>query len=370
MKSKTPLSADDLPFNGPVVQENGNLCCIAGLPAVLVHQAAFLVTTKVDWVTSAGISIQNFALFNLSNQNNQSMRVFVTGATGFVGSAVVPELIAAGHRVTGLARNEKAAQALTAAGAEVHRGDLEDIDSLKHGAAAADGVIHTGFIHDFTRFQEVCEIDRRAIEAMGSVLGGTDKPFVVTSGIGLFATGQLVTEEDKKPASGVNPRAASEAAVDKLTAQGVRVSVVRLAPSVHGEGDHHGFVPILINIAREKGASVYNERLNSWCAVHRLDAAKLYRLALEKEAAPGTRYHGVAEESILFQAIAQKIGQRLHVPAEARTAAEAAQYFGWFAHFAAMDIRASSLQTRDSLGWEPTQPGLLEDMDGNIYFTR
>ena len=298
------------------------------------------------------------------------MRVFVTGATGFIGSAIVPELIAAGHQVLGLARSEASANALIAAGAEVHRGDLEDTDSLKQGAAASDGVIHAGFIHDFTRFKEMCETDRRAIEVIGSALAGTDRPFVVTSGVGLLSTDQLVTvtEEDSPAASSPNPRIASEEAVDGLAAQGIRVSVVRLAPSVHGEGDH-GFVPMLINIAREKGVSVYSERLNSWCAVHRLDAAKLYRLALEKTAAPGTRYHGVAEEKIPFRDIAAVIGKRLNIPVEAKSAEKAAQFFSWFAHFAAMNISASSKQTQESLGWHPTQPGLLEDMDNDYYFT-
>ena len=296
------------------------------------------------------------------------MRVFVTGATGFIGSAIVPELIGAGHQVLGLARSEKGAQSLIAAGAEVHRGDLQDIDSLRRGAAASDGVIHAGFIHDFTRFQEVCEIDRRAIEEMGAELAGSGRPLVVTSGIALLGNGQHATENDKRPPGSTNPRGASEDAADRLADRGIPVSVVRLSPSVHGEGDHHGFVPMLIKIAREKGIAVYQERLNSWTAVHRLDAARLYRLALEKKAAPGVRYHGAAE-GVLFQDIVKKIGQHLQVPVEARSQEEAAQYFGWFAHFAAMDIKASSEQTQESLGWYPARPGLLEDLESNIYFS-
>ncbi len=297
------------------------------------------------------------------------MRIFLTGATGFVGSALVPELIAAGHTVLGLARNEKAAKKLTAAGAEVHRGDLEDTESLRRGAAAADSVIHTGFIHDFTRFAEMCEVDRRAIEAMGAALKGTDKPFLVTSGINAVTKDGIITEDDRPSPASPNPRK-SEQAADKLAAEGVRVSVIRLAPSVHGKGDY-GFVPMLIGIARQQGTAAYNQdHLNHWCAVHRQDAAKLYRLALEKkEAAPGTRYHGVGEGSILFKDIAHKIGQGLNIPVAAKSGEEVAPYFGGFAPFAAMDMKASSAQTQSVLGWQPAHPGLLEDMDAGHYFS-
>lgn len=297
------------------------------------------------------------------------MRVFVTGATGFVGSAVVQELINAGHQVLGLARSEENAKLLIAAGAEVHRGDLEDLESLRKGAADSDGVIHTGFVHDFTRFKEVCEIDRRAIEAIGAELAGSERPFIITSGIGMLTIkGRLATEKDMPDASNPNPRIASEHAADALAADGVCVSVVRLPPTVHGEGDH-GFVPILIGIARDKGISVYKEEgQNRWPAVHRLDAAKLFRLALEKANSGTVRYHAVAEEGITFREIAEAIGKGLNIPVAGKSPEQAAEHFTWFTHFAGMDCAASGKQTQEILGWHPVQPGLIEDLDKGDYF--
>jgi nucleoside-diphosphate-sugar epimerase len=295
------------------------------------------------------------------------MRVFVTGATGFIGSAIVPELINAGHQVLGLARSDTAAKSLAAAGAKVHRGDVEDLDSLRSGAATSDGVIHTGFIHDFARFKEVCEIDRRAIEALGAALVGTDRPLIVTSGTALVAPGQVATEAMAPTLdSTAMPRVASEEAAQAVVACGVCASVVRLSPSVHGDGDH-GFVPMLISLAREKGVSAFvGDGLNRWTAVHRLDAAHLFRLALEKATA-GARFHGVAEE-VPFRDIAEAIGRSLNIPVVAKSPEEAANHFGWFAAFAGLDCRASTKLTQECLRWRPAQVSLLTDLERGSYF--
>jgi nucleoside-diphosphate-sugar epimerase len=301
------------------------------------------------------------------HKEERIMRIFVTGSTGFVGSAVVQDLIAAGHQVLGLARSDAAAKQLVTAGAHVHRGDLEDLESLRKGAADSGGVIHTGFNHDFSKFKKNCENDRKAIEALGSVLAGSARPLVITSGIGLLPSAQVATEETMPVSPNPNPRVASEEAARAMAARGVYMSVVRLAPSVHGDGDH-GFVPILINMAREKGVSAYiDEGANRWPAVHRLDAAHLFRLAVEK-AAKRAYYHGVAQEGVRFREIAEVIGRRLNIPLAGKSSDEAASHFTWFAHFAAMDVHASSKQTQEVLGWRPTQPGLIADIDRPSYF--
>lgn len=292
------------------------------------------------------------------------MRVFLTGATGFIGSAIVRELIDAGHQVLGLARSDAGAKSLIAAGAQVHRGTLEDLESLRSGAAAADGVIHAAFIHDFNNYAPAAEADRRAIETLGAELAGSDRPLVVTSGtLVLQGPGPLLTEEDK--ANPNFPRKSEDALA--MLSQGVHVVVVRLPPSVHGDGDH-GFVPALINIARKNGVSAYiGDGLNRWPAVHRLDAAHLYRLAIEKGSA-GARYHGIGDEGIPVRNIAEVIGKRLSLPVVAKSPEKAAEHFGWLANFFAIDSPASSVQTQKQLGWRPTHPSLITDMDGPSYF--
>jgi nucleoside-diphosphate-sugar epimerase len=291
------------------------------------------------------------------------MQVFVTGASGFIGSAVVAELIAAGHDVIGLARSDSSADALAAAGATVHRGDLDDLDSLRAGAANADGVIHLAFIHDFDNYAGAGDTDRRAIETIGETLAGSDRPFVVTSGMVGFPAGRVLTENDA--ADPAFPRA-SETALS-FSSRGVRVSALRLPPSVHGEHDH-GFVPRLIATAYEKGVSAYpGDGSNRWPAVHRFDAARLFRLALESAPA-GARLHAVGDEGIPVRDIADVIGRQLQVPVTGVPLENATAHFGWLGGFFSLDLPASSAATRELLGWEPTHPGLLDDLERRHYF--
>jgi nucleoside-diphosphate-sugar epimerase len=295
------------------------------------------------------------------------MKVFVTGASGFVGSAVVKELLSAGIQVLGLVRSQEGAQKVQHAGAEVLLGDINDLDLIKNAATDCDAVIHTAFNHDFSQFKASCEADRIVIEAFGDALAGTDKPLVITSGIGLLRTGRLATEDDAVMVGpDVVPRAATEEACKVAAAKGVNVYTVRLPPSVHGAGDH-GFVPIIIGMAKEKGQSAYiGEGHNRWPAVHRFDAAAVYRLIVEKRPAQKV-YHAVAEEGIDFVNIAETISNGAQLPLVSVPADEAEKYFTWFTHFAAMDCAASSAKTRETLGWQPKHIGLLEDMQENYF---
>jgi len=296
------------------------------------------------------------------------MRVFVTGATGFIGTVVVQELIQAGHQVLGLARSEAGAEALAAAGAQVHKGDLQDLDSLRSGAAGSDGVIHLAFGHDFSKFKEMAETDRRAIEAIGATLAGSERPFVGTSGTLLVKPGQLATEDIPVPDDHSVPRVSEQTALS-LVSKGIRASAVRL-PQVH-DRDKAGLVSFLIAIAREKGVSAYiGDGRNRWAAVHRLDVPAVYRLALEKGPAGGV-YHAVGEEGVSLKEIAEAIGRGLKIPVRSLSKDEAASHFGPLAMFVGMDGPASSVLTQQRLGWRPMQStGLLADLDQFNEFKR
>jgi nucleoside-diphosphate-sugar epimerase len=291
------------------------------------------------------------------------MRVFVTGATGFIGSAVVKELIGAGHQVIGVYRSDDKAPALAAAGAEVYRGSIDDPESLKEGAARSDGVIHLAFNHDFSQFAANCETDRRVIAALGSALSGSDRPLIVTSGtaIAKVAPGQVATEDAPSISSGDFPRAISEEATADVAANGVNTSVVRL-PQVH-DPERQGLISPWIALAREKGAIAYiGEGRNRWAAAHISDVARLYRLAIEKSER-GAVYNAVGEEGVSARDIAETIARRLKMPVKPIAPEEAGGYFGWLAHLAARDMPASSALTQKKLGWRPTGSGLIADLE-------
>jgi nucleoside-diphosphate-sugar epimerase len=294
------------------------------------------------------------------------MRIFVTGASGFIGSAVVAELIDAGHDAIGLARSDQAASAVQAAGAEAHRGALDDLESLRSGAAAADGVIHTAYIHDFSRMQDSARIDLLAVETLGTALEGSGRPMVITTGTALINPGEVATEEDSAD-SDSHPRLKAEDEAKAFAARGVRTAIVRPGASVHGEADH-GFVPVLIDIARSKGVSAYiGDGSNRWPAVHRLDAANLYRLALEDGPA-GSVFHAIADEGIATRDIAEVIGRHLELPVVSIAPQDAAEHFGWMGVFFGIDAPASSALTQERLGWNPVHPGLIADLEQGHYF--
>ena len=293
------------------------------------------------------------------------MRIFVTGASGWIGSAVVPELIGAGHRVLGLARSDSSAAAVAAAGAEVLRGDLDDLDTLRAGAAGSDGVIHLAFIHDFTQFAASVQADARAIGAMGAALEGSGKPLVIASGTPFLPGGHVATERDAPPPGGpMGARGANAQAALGLAARGVRSSVVRLPRTVHGEGDRHGFIARLVGFARDQGVSGYvGDGSSRWPAVHVLDAAPLFRLTVE-QAPAGSVLHATGDEGVPVRDIAEVIGRHLNLP----TASVPAEDLGFLGHVLAVDQPASSALTRELLGWQPVHPGLIEDLDKGHYF--
>jgi nucleoside-diphosphate-sugar epimerase len=294
------------------------------------------------------------------------MRVFVTGASGWIGSAVVSELLDSGHQVVGLARSDAAAAAVTALGAEVLRGDLDDLDSLRRGAAASDGVVHLGYNHDFSRMPQAAQTDLLAIEAIGTALAGTGRPLAIASGTLGLAPGRVGTEQDK-PDPSLHPRIANAQTAMSFVERGVRSLIVRFAPTVHGTGDH-GFMAALVGIARDKRVSAYiGDGTNRWPAVHRLDAGNLVRLALDKAPA-GSVLHATADEGVPTRVIAEAIGRGLGVPVVSIPADQAEEHFSWLGGFFGADAPASSTLTRELLGWEPIHPGLIEDLDKGHYF--
>lgn len=300
------------------------------------------------------------------------MKIFVTGASGWIGSAVVPELIGAGHEVIGLARSDASAASLTAAGASVQHGSLDDLNSLRVGAAAADGVIHLAFKHEEAfsgDFPGASAADRQAIEVLGEALGASEKPLVIAAGVAGLTPGRVATEDDVADPQVAGPRAAGSQAALALTARGVRASVLRLAPTVHGNGDN-GFMAALVGIARDKGASGYiGDGSNRWPAVHRFDAARLFRLTVE-QAPAGSVLHGVAEEGVPLRSVAEAIGRQLDLPVVSVPAEDAADHFAFLAMFLGSDLRASSAKTQELMDWHPTEPGLIEDLDAGFYFTQ
>ena len=289
------------------------------------------------------------------------MRIFITGANGFIGSLIARELIHEGHQVLGLARSDASAKSLAAAGVQVHRGDIEDLESLRSGAAMSDGVIHLAFSQDFSKYQANCEADRRAIEALGSPLVGSDRPLIVSAGVAVVTPGRSATEDDPCLPSSMFPRAASEEATLSLAERGVRASVVRL-PQVH-DLDKQGLVTILVDLAREKRVSAYvGDGANRWPAAHRVDVAHLYKLVLEK-GSRGARYHAIAEEGVPLRQIAEVIGRRLNIPVVSKSPEEAAEHFGWMGFIVGGDIPASSALTQERLGWRPVGPAMLSDLE-------
>ena len=294
------------------------------------------------------------------------MRIFVTGASGWIGSAVVPELLNAGHKVLGLARSDASAASIEALGADVQRGSIDDLDSLRAGAAASDGVVHLAYNHDFSHMDDAARTDRQAIEAFGEILEGTDRPLVIASGVLGMTLGRAATERDR-PDPATHPRIANAEATLALATRGVRSAVVRFAPTVHGAGDH-GFVARLVEIAREKGVSGYiADGANRWPAVHRLDAANLVRLAVD-DAPAGSVLHAIGEEGVQTRAIAEAIGRGLKLPVVSVPAEQASDHFGWLGFFFGTDSVVSNQLTRELLGWRPTRHGLIDDLDESHYF--